>query len=279
MSRTIKIFKDRYERKIDTLMDYIQPVTRKYTKKECWELAGVALLILVVGVYMIGEYIKLDESEQVAKTIYGVGVFAYIWLEIFYLIEFLYNRFQTEILRNIYVMLRCVAIIFGGFFSIFLTILEMFAQKTNVYHVYKHFYLIFMAAPWTMILTMAGCMLLRALEIGLASIFPLLDWNFAIWIFLYLIIRSSFLISLRVGCRFSKTEKEIAKSILDEMSILFYIFLLICMLGIWGTGASENTPLWQGFLNATTVCLLWGTIKDKVGYINIEDFHEETATE
>ncbi len=53
----------------------------------------------------------------------------------------------------------------------------------------------------------------------------------------------------------------------DEMQIPLYIFLIICMTIIWGAvdlNYSENE--WMvGFLNASTVVVLWGSVWDKIG--------------
>lgn len=79
-----------------------------------------------------------------------------------------------------------------------------------------------------------------------------------------------------------KERDEIIKYILNEMGILFYISILICMVCIWGAGIlkkSENAQFLQGFLNATTVWLLWGTIQDKIGSGKDNDFLKETAAE
>lgn len=268
MKSISQTYKRKLDKKIDALMDCIAPMARKFTRKELLQIAAVGLFMMVVGIYLYVDYTNIDESNRIVKFLYGGELLTFIWLELYYVVMCLYNQFQTNALRNVYVALGYVAIVFGGFFSACLTVVEMIAHKANVYHIYKHYYMVFMALPWTMIFTMIGWEALCSLEKRYAEYFAHLDWWFLIWIFLYLIIKFGFWICLKVGCYFFKEKDEVVKYILNEMGILFYISVLICMLGIWGVGIlekSENTQLLQGFLNATTVWLLYGTIQDKIG--------------
>ena len=268
MKKIIKDYRERCEKKIDGLMVCIEPMTRKYTRKELIQFVGVGLLIAGVCMYLFVEYTKLDESAQVMRIIYGGEILTLVWLELYYAVVCLYNQFQTAALRNIYVVFGYTALVFGGFFGAILTVLEMLAQRTNVYHIYKHYYLVFMALPYTMILVTISWKVLCTLETRYTECFDLFDWNFAVWIFFYVVIKYEFLFCLTVGCRFVNVKKEMAKCISDEISTLFYISLMIYMLYIWGTGkleTSENKLFLQGFLNATTVWVRWGTIHDKIG--------------
>lgn len=266
-------YKRELEKKIDSLMIFTNTSELRYTKKDLIALGVVGTILLGFAIYACYTIWITDDKTKFDSIMCAVLLGGIVWEFAYFGAGMLYTNTKRAFFEAAYVILGYVGLIMGAFIGAWITLFELLARRANIYHLYKYFHAVILAIFYTVIMTMV----LWEGTVWLESCFPEkfmpVDWYFGIWILFYMLLSLSFKICLKIWFRFLGIDSELVKMVAEEMQIPLYIFLIICMTIIWGAGDlnySENE--WMvGFLNASTVIVLWGSVRDKIGETNFED--------
>lgn len=269
-------FREKYKReldkKIDSLMIFTSVSELKYTKKGLMTLGIVGILLFGFAIYASYAIWIAGDSTYVDKMTYAILFGGIVWEFAYFGMGMLYTKTKHVFFEGLYVILGYFGVIIGAFIGAWLTLLELFAKRTNVYHLYKYFYAVVLSVFYTIIMVAVIWDIVVFLEQSWAALFALVDWSFGIWILCYILFRVSFYVCLKIWFKFLGIDSQMVKVVSDEMQIPLYILLIICMSVIWGAiGLNYSENIWMvGFLNASTVVVLWGSVRDKIGETKFE---------
>lgn len=260
-------FKAEVEKTIEDVMCLTVVEERMYSRKEKIELAVVSVGMLLCLLYAQIEYQMLEQDAKIGKFMYGMLALSVLWTFLYFFASVLYTKTKNRLFAVLQITLGYIGIVVSVYINLAKGVLEIFSKKINVYHVCKYFYIVVIAGLYTFIISLFSWKGLLWIEDCFREGFSKIDWYFGFWIVWYVIICTVFFVCLKVCCWLLKAGKEIEKNIRYEMQIFFYLFLLICIMWVWGKGAKgdvNETLLENGFINASTAVVLWGTIWDKM---------------
>lgn len=266
-------YKRELEKKIDSLMIFTNTLELKHTKKDLITFGVVGIILLGFAIYACYTIWIADDSENYERVVCATLLSGIMWEFAYFGAGMLYTKTKNRFFEVIYIILGYFGLIIGAFIGAWITLLELFARRANVYHLYKYFYAVILAIFYTIIMVKVFWDVIVWIEQSWPALFEPVDWNFGVWILYYILFRVSFYVCLKIWFKFLGIDSQMVKAVSDEMQISLYILLIICMSVIWGAvglNYSENTWM-DGFLNASTVVVLWGSVRDKIGetkYIN-----------
>lgn len=266
-------YKRELEKKIDSLMIFTSVSELKYMKKDLITLGIVGTMLLGFAIYACYTISVAGDNTNFENIMWVALLGGIVWEFAYFGVGMLYTKTKHTFFEVVYIVLGYLGLIIGAFIGAWITLLEMFARRANVYHLYKYFYAVILSIFYTIIMTMVLWRGMLWLERCFPEKFMLVDWHFGIWILFFILLSLSFYICLKIWFRFLGIDSGLVKMVSDEMQIPLYIFLIICMIIIWGAvdlDYSKNE--WMvGFLNASTVVVLWGSVLDKIGETNFEN--------
>jgi len=264
-------YKRELEKKIDNLMIFTNVFEFRYAKKDLIVLGIVGVMLLGFAIYTCYKIMLKDDNTNYERILDIMMLAGIVWEFAYFGAGMLYTKTKKDCFRGLYVVLGYLGLIMGSFIAAWITLLEIFAKRVNIYHLYKYFYAVTLVLSYTVIMVMALWKGIVWLEKWLPNMFALVNWSFGIWILCYILFRISFGICLKIWFKFLNIDSQMVKVVFDEMQILLYMLLIILMIIIWGVADADfSKNIWViGFLNASTVVVLMGSVRDKIGGLDV----------
>lgn len=250
-------YKRSYEEKINALekdLLNLPNVNRRLKLYQVLALCGILILgMLGFTIQIVNSNTELDRGGLI--VFWGIGV----WLILYVCARELYIWKQQKPLLMLFIILGYIGLIFGGMALGFMVLLELFSKKYNLYLIYKNVLIVLMASYYVMFVILITWEILTSDIVTGSYLNTIWDWYFGLWVLIFLEAYIVFYLALKF---FLKNENDKIEKLIIEMRIVCYSILVITMIYIWGKGNVDEIK--QGFLNAATVWLLLGTIKNDV---------------
>ncbi len=195
-------FKEKYkaelEKKIDSLMIFTKVSELRYTKKDLITLGAVGVVLFGFAIYACYEIFATGNNTKYERIMWAALLGGIVWEFAYFGAGMVYTKTKNAFFEVVYIVLGYLGLVIGTFIGAWITLLELFARKSNIYHLYKYFHVVILAIFYTVIMTMVLWEGMVWLERCFPEEFMLIDWHFGIWILFYILISRSFYICLKI---------------------------------------------------------------------------------